>query len=298
MTDITQEEAKEYLSKPRTPGEQRAWMNRLLGRDDALSPSSASEVIFFGQQDVKDQVEPFLSRSKGFPNTLILGESGIGKTQFGRWIASQRREAFEEMLCPAKPEDIPVRGIVLLDEAHKQRSPEWLFPTMESDTVTILAATTRPELLEPAFKTRFFITIHMPKADEETLVELCKYLLGDVDDASALIYAGASAGNPRQMERICAVAEQVGVNDPDLVLATCRLTADGVTEYQIRLLEALQRAARPMGLGSLAVMMYSDEQSIREAERLLVENALVDLLSNGRTLTKRGKRYLERVNAP
>ncbi len=273
-------------------------MNRLLGRSDALAPSTADGVIFFGQEGVKHQVEPFLNRRKGFPNTLVLGESGSGKTQFARWIASQRREPFEEMLCPVKPEDIPRRGIVLLDEAHKQRNPEWLFPTMEGGTVTVLAATTRPELLEPAFKTRFFITIYLPKADEEALVELCEYLLTDVTEESALVYAGASAGNPRQMERICATAEEIGANDPDLVLATCRLTVDGVTEYQIRLLEALQRAARPMGLGSLAVMMYSDEQSIREAERLLVEEELIDLLSNGRTLTKRGKRYLEKVNAP
>ncbi len=297
MKPITHEESNEYLnSGPHSPGEQRAWMNRLLGRSDALAPNSADGVIFFGQEDVKSQVAPFLDRPKGFPNTLVLGESGSGKTQFAKWIASQRRESFEEMLCPVKPEDIPVRGIVLLDEAHKQRNPEWLFPTMESDKVTVLAATTRPELLEPAFKTRFFITIYLPRADEQALVELCEYLLADVTEESALVYAGASAGNPRQMERICATAEEIGVNDPDLVLATCRLTADGVTEYQIRLLEALQRAARPMGLGSLAVMTYSDEQTIREAERLLVEEELIDLLSNGRTLTKRGKRYLERVN--
>lgn len=297
MTAPSTGEIDDWLNGPNDKATNRAWMSRLLGDDEALASSSTREVIFFGQDDVKGQVAPFLDRVEAFPNTLILGESGIGKTQFGRWIASQRSEAFEEMLCPAKPEDIPIRGIVLLDEAHRQRSPEWLFPTMESDTVTILAATTRPELLEPAFKTRFFITIHMPKADEKALIELCQHLLPDVDDESASIYAGASAGNPRQMERICAVAKEVGVNDPDLALAISRLTVDGVSEYQIRVLETLRRAARPMGIGSIAVMMYSDEASVREAERLLVENGLVGLHSNGRTLTKRGKRYLEKVNA-
>lgn len=298
MTEpITDEEAGEYLSNQRSPDEQRAWMNRLLGRSDLLAPKT-NEVIFFGQEDVKSQIAPFLNRSQGFPNMLMLGEPGIGKTQFAKWVASQRHELFDELLCPVKPEDIPDYGIILLDEAHKQRSPEWLWPTMESDRVTVLGATTRPELLEPAFKSRFFLTIHIPKANEGTLIELCEYLLPGVSKESAEVYAGASAGNPRQMERICATAEQVGINDPGLVLATCRLTIDGVSEYQIRVLETLLRAARPMGLGSLAVMMYTDEQSVREAERLLIEESLVELRSNGRTLTKRGKRYLEQVNAP
>lgn len=293
----TPEEAREYLSKHRSPTEQRAWMNHLLGNADLLAPT-ATEVIFFGQNDVKNQIAPFLGRSEAFPNMLVLGEPGIGKTQFAKWVASQRKEVFDELLCPVKPEDIPDYGIILLDEAHLQRHPEWLWPTMESHLVTVLGATTRPELLEPAFKSRFFLTIHLRKADEDALVELCEYLLPGVSKESAKVYAGASAGNPRQMERICATAEQVGVNDPALVLATCRLTVDGMTEYQITMLEALERAARPLGLGSLAVLMYTDEQSIREAERLPVEEGLIQLRSNGRTLTKRGKRYLEQVNAP
>jgi Holliday junction resolvasome RuvABC ATP-dependent DNA helicase subunit len=295
MSAPTDEEARKYLSKVHTPEERRVWVNRILGRDDLLSPD-LNEVIFFGQEGIKEQIAPFLDRPQGFPNTLILGEPGIGKTQLAKWIANQRNQPFEELLCPVKPEDLPGYGIVLLDESHRQRHPEWLWPVMDNDTVTILSATTRPEILEPAFKSRFFIVLHLGKYSEEALIKFCEYLLPGISEEAAEVYAGASAGNPRQMEKICAVAKEMGMDDPELVLATCRITADGVTEYQIKLLEALRKGNRPLGLSSLATLMYTDEQSVREAERMLIEHDLVELRSNGRSLTRRGKRYLAKVN--
>ena len=111
MSKPNTEEVGEYPAQPRTPADERAWMNRLLGRDDTFAPST-NEVLFFGQEDVKNQIAPFLNRSQGFPNMLILGEPGIGKTQLAKWVASQRRELFDELLCPVKPEDVPDYGIV------------------------------------------------------------------------------------------------------------------------------------------------------------------------------------------
>ena len=292
---ISEEEARKYYQNMRskTPEEKRVWMARLLGRDELLTPSEYGEVLFFGQEAIKEQIEPFLARDENFPHTLILGESGIGKTQLAKWIASKRRQEFDELLCPVKPEAIPDRGIVLLDEAHRQSHPEWLFPIMESNRLTVLAATTRPEVLEPAFRNRFFLVLHLTKMSDESLMEMTKTLLPGVTEESADIYAGAAAGNPRQLERICVVAKEVGVNDPGSVLATVRISADGLTDFQIRLLEALRSANRPIGLGTLSVLMYSDEQTIREAERHLIENQLIALRTNGRALTRKGVRYLE-----
>lgn len=297
---ITDEEAREevrVLKKARDAGwfsdEDRAvWAARRLGFDE---PTPSTGLVFFGQEEAISQIRPFLSRDANFPNTLILGEPGIGKTRLARWIADQRAEQFEEVLCPAKPEDIPDYGIVLLDEAHRQRHPEWLFPTMENATVTILGATTRPELLEPAFASRFFLTLYLTRYSEKAMVELAQHLLPDANDESTDMYAGASAGNPRQMERIAAVANEVGVNDMELVLSTCRITGDGLTELHLRLLRTLAKGNRPMGLGTIATLLYLDEDTVKQHERLLIEEDLIELRSNGRMVTRAGKRYLEEL---
>ena len=275
----------------RTDEEGGVWARRLLGLDDTSKKASMG-LKFFGQEVAIGQIRPFVARSATFPHTLILGEPGIGKTRLARWIADQRREAFEEILSPAKPEDLPIHGIVLLDEVHRQNHPEWLFPIMENATVTILGATTRPEQLEPAFASRFFLKLHLARYGEEAMIEMAESLLPGARTETLVMYAGASAGNPRQLERIVAVAEQVGVDNTEVTLATCRITGDGLTDVHIRLLRALKKGNRAMGLGTLAVMLYLDEDTVRQHERLLVETDLVELRPNGRLITGAGRQYV------
>lgn len=246
---------------------------------------------FFGQEAAKAQLAPFMSRVEGFPHTLLLGRPGVGKTRMARWIAQQRSEAFEEFLCPVSPDQLPPDGIVMLDEAHRQKHPEWLFGSMDVGEVSIIAATTRPEQLEPAFKSRFVLQVHLKRYDHESMVEMALALL-DMDDASADLYASASAGNPRQLELILAIARELGPEHHEQVLSAARITGDGLTEYHIDLLRALQRAGRPIGLSTLAGTLYSDELSVREYEKLLVELDLVTLKSNGRSLSRKGARFL------
>jgi len=266
------------------------WARRSLGVEPTVSPSQ--EIELFGQEAVVKQITPFLNRDVQFPNTLILGEPGMGKTHLARWIAGERGESFEELMAPVAPEDIPGFGIVLLDEVHRQTRPESLFPTMESDRVTILGATTRPEKLEPAFASRFFLKLYLTRHSNEAMAEMAKWLLRDVTDETAEIFASASAGNPRQLERIAAVAAQIGVNDAEAVLSTVQITADGLTDIHLRMLRTLRKGNRPMGLSTLAVMLYLDEDTVKQHERLLVEFDLVELRPNGRLITKTGRQYL------
>ncbi len=277
----------------RKEGETRIqWSARVLGVDESLIMNLAPTVDeFYGQSAAKEQIAPFISRVDAFPNTLILGRPGIGKTRMARWIAAQRREPFEEFLCPVNPDTLPLGGIIMLDEAHRQRHPEWLWGIMESADASVLAATTRPELLESAFKSRFILTIHLKRYTDESMVDMGNSIL-DMTDESAALYASASAGNPRQLELILSVAKELGPENHEIVLKACRITGDGLTEFHVDVLKALQRIGRPIGLSSLASILYSDEQTIREYEQLLVEYQLISLLSNGRLLSRQGTKYL------
>jgi len=94
------------------------------------------------------------------------------------------------------------------------------------------------------------------------------------------------------LELILAVAKEVGAEKHEAVLSSCRITGDGLTEYHVSVLMALQRAGRPIGLSSLASVLYSDEQTVKDSEPLLIEMSLVNLRSNGRTISRDGERYL------
>lgn len=246
-----------------------------------------------GQHVARAQVEPYLKAIR-FPHTLILGPTGIGKTHMARWIAGQRHEVFEEFLAPVRPEQMPDYGIVLIDEAHRQGKPEPLFPIMEAGKLSVMAATTRPELLDPALVSRFLLRLNLELLEPED-AEVLMSLLLDNTDADVSVLARASAGNPRQAERIAETAKALGTLDPEQILSTVRINADGLDDVHLNILRNLKRLARPTGVSQLATLMFTSEQDIKEHERLLLHHGLVDLTSNGRMLTKKGLQYAQGI---
>lgn len=184
---------------------------------------------------------------------------------------------------------------MLLDEAHRQTRPESLWPAMENRHVTVIGATTRPEKLEPAFKSRFFLQLHLERYGTEAMEELIYHLTDGWDADSVETLAKASGGNPRQAERIVETAKGLNTHEPEVVLSACRITADGLTDLHLRYLSALDKLNRPVGLHQLSTMLWSDDQTVRETERMLIEFGLIELTSSGRTLTRNGKTYLKIV---
>jgi len=291
------ESLEDYMKRtPRREGETlNAWSARLLDIEDLILPYvEEPDIVYFGQESVKEQIEPFVKRDDPFPNTLILGMPGIGKTRLAKWIASRRNEFFEELLCPVQADTLPSNGIVLLDECHRQSKPEFLFPYMEDTQLTVIGATTRPEMLEPAFKSRFQLKLHLKRYSDDAMEQMAQSII-PMSDSAAKVYAGASAGNPRQLELILEIAKELGAENLEDVLRTARITGDGLTDYHLDVLRTLRKLGRPVGLSTLTTHLFTDEQSIRESEQLLVEMGLIELRSNGRYLSRRGKDYLTRI---
>lgn len=265
------------------------WGERILKLLEATEDPFAQQVELFGQEGAKAQIEPFLDSE--IPNILMLGEPGIGKTHMARWIAAQKRAYFIESLCPVEPTDAPATGVWLLDECHRQSKPEPLFRIMESGLICVIGATTRPDKLDPAFRSRFFIQVYLEPLNEKARKDYMAYLLGDIPEADLEILAAASAGNPRQAQRIAATAEALESTDPAEVLEACRINADGLGELHLKIMKALNRTSRGTGLNTLALMVRSDEGTVADHEMFLLDMGLIELTPTGRKLTAKGRDY-------
>ncbi len=263
------------------------WTQRVA---DLRAKRENPELIWFGQPNVMAQIAPFMEGEEAFPHTILLGEPGLGKTHLARWIAAKRKEPFEELLAPVNMTDLPRIGIVLIDEVHRQTKPEPLFKIMAEDVPTVMAATTRPEVVDKAFKSRFFLELHLRPYSTEAMRKLIEGTLGSMGGHLDML-STAAAGNPRQANRIAEVARRLNTTNPDRILEAARVTVDGLTEMHLVYLETLKQYVKPVGLTNLAAAMYSDEGSVRDLDRLLVKLQLVVLQPNGRLLTQLGHDY-------
>jgi Holliday junction resolvasome RuvABC ATP-dependent DNA helicase subunit len=260
---------------------------------DGYAPDNPTDIKWIGQPHMVAQIKPFLHPDVPFPHTLLLGEPGLGKTHMARWIASQRGEGYEEHLAPVVPSDLPLQGIVLIDEIHLQRKPEPLFKAMEEVMPTIMGATTRPEIVDKAFRSRFFLDLHLHRYTSDEMKELIALELEDADEELIEILSTASAGNPRQALKLAKYARMIATGIPEDILVACRITADGLTDLHLKYLEQLRKTNKPTGLTQITAMLYSDETTTRNLEPLLLDYELIELNSNGRTLSRKGTTYVK-----
>lgn len=265
------------------------YTKNILAIVDKWEQQPPTQLPFIGQHEIKQQIAPFLNNTQ-FPNTLIVGEPGLGKTQLALHIASHNPHltTITQIAPIAKPPD---SDILILDEAHRQRQPEMLFPYMAKHT--ILAATTRPDKLDDAFTSRFFLRIQLTRYNIPDMELIIENLWPGIDPHHATILAQASAGNPRQAHRLVTTAKALQSSNPDDILPVARINANGLTDLHMNYLQALHRMGRPTGINQLATLLYQDEATLHHAERLLIDYQLIDLTTNGRTLTSKGTMYVD-----
>ena len=251
----------------------------------------ATEVVFLGQARIKTQIEPFMEAEK-FPHVLLTGDPGLGKSQLAKWIAWKRQKPSFERLAPVKAQDLPPYGILLLDEVHRQKHVEELFPVMDKGILTVIAATTKPDKLDSAFRSRFLISLRLTPYSEEEMARIITYMAGG-PMASLEVLASASAGNPRTAERIVSTAQGLDTWDAEAILEAVRIKADGLNDNHFDYLSALDTIGRPAGIKQILDFAWISENDARSVERVLVAKGFVELTSSGRKLSTRGHQYVE-----
>lgn len=264
--------------------------------DELDERQKADQVPFIGQEHIKAQVGPFLDEER-MPHVLLTGDPGMGKTQFARWVAWRRGKPFFERMAPQKPTHLPPYGVLLIDEVHRQKNPEYLFPTMDKGLLTFVAATTKPEKLDSAFRSRFLLTLrlrHYTLAEMETMIQT---MAGATRIAKRhlAVLANAAGGHPRTAEKIVRTAAALESFEPGVVLKAVQITADGLTVDHFDYLRALSDASKPLGFHQLTTMAYLTEDEANRAERTLISQGYVELTPTGRALTLRGVQYVDKL---
>jgi len=310
------------------------------GRDDlqidaVLRPGKWDEYI--GQERIKANVrimiEAAQKRGERPDHMLFYGPQGLGKTTIANLIA---REMGAQMRTTSgvnmeKTGDLVSTlanleegDILFVDEAHRinRTIEEVLYPAMESRKLhmtigkgpaarqltldlpafTLIAATTRVNLLSAPLRSRFgaiFSMDYYEHAHIEEIIRRSARILGlDIEPIAVAAIAKASRFTPRTANRLLkrvrdfAQVKEIPVITEEAVLDTLELLEIdelGLEKWDRRLLESIitKFNGGPVGLNTLVAILGEDKGTVEEVyEPFLIKMGLLQKTSSGRTVTE------------
>lgn len=290
---------------------------------------------YIGQEPLKRQLQVHMAAAKAqgrrMPHTLLAsGYPGVGKTTMARLIAKTMGVDIYELVPPFSIETIVMAAeklgdgdVLFIDEIHLlKRGSEILLKVLEEGwapmpdgepvqlpNITIIAATTDPDLLPQTILDRFKIKPYFQKYNLSELARIVvKFAFRHdaeeyVDDDLAVAIGKACRGTPRISEEMVEAALALGVamgREPtaEELLEFVEVEPDGLTRTHIHYITALRqyfgREAKDGGVeyivGEAAIMQILRETKpgIQRIEAFLVERGLIDRTPRGRRLTPRG----------
>ena len=314
--------------------------------DLILRPSSWDEYV--GQEKVKKNLKIILEaakqRGESCDHLLFFGQAGLGKTTLAHLVAQELAGSLKITSGPAleKMGDLAAvltnlnKGDVLfIDEVHRLNRliEEVLYPAMETRKLhlivgkgpgartlsldlppfTLIAATTRPNLLSAPLRSRFGASFKLDYYDqldiEQILRRSAKMLgLSITDDALAMI-AHASRFTPRVANRLLRrVRDYAQVNDHETITAeSAEKTLDlleidqlGLDPHDRRILATIieKFSGGPVGVATLAAAINEDRGVIEDVyEPYLMSIGLLSRTSSGRRATEMAYKHLKKESS-
>lgn len=217
------------------------------------------------------------------------------------------------------------RDILFIDEIHRmdKKAEEMLYSAMEDKKLhitvgqseqakvvtlnlpdfTLIGATTRAGMLSAPLRDRFTLICKMEFYEKDELAEIGKNTADkagiELSDECLELIAEASRGTPRLMNNnVCTVRDYCvvhndGVADTESVrkaLSLSGINSNGLRDTDMKILDQLYVADKPVGLMTLAHILGEDEGTIESAvEPYLLRKHLIEKTGRGRVITDEGK---------
>jgi Holliday junction DNA helicase RuvB len=311
--------------------------------DLILRPTNWDEYV--GQEKVKKNLRIILSaakqRGEASDHLLFFGQAGLGKTTLASLVASELGANLKITSGPAleKMADLAAvltnlnKGDVLfIDEVHRLNRliEEVLYPAMEMRKLhlivgkgpaartlsmdlppfTLIAATTRPNLLSAPLRSRFGATFKLDYyevPDVEAILGRSAKLLGlKVNQEGLAVLAKAARFTPRIANRLMRRARDyvqvhgIDTIDADSAQKTLELLEIdnlGLDPHDRRILEVIidKFNGGPVGLGTLAAAINEDKGVIEDVyEPYLMSIGLLTRTPAGRKVTETAYQHLRK----
>jgi len=299
--------------------------------DQALRPAKWEE--YFGQEKIKKNlriiIEAAQGRNEAMDHLLFCGQAGLGKTTLAYLVAKEMGAAVKTTSGPALEKlgdmaailtNMEPGEILFIDEAHRinRLIEEVLYPAMESRKLhlmvgkgpaarsltldlppfTLIAATTRENLLSQPLRSRFGATLRLDYYNLEDIKAILKrsadILKVKTTGGAIEILAMASRATPRVANRLLKrardYAEVHGEGSVDektarKALELLDIDERGLEPQDRRLLETIinKFAGGPVGVGTLAAALNEDRGVIEDIyEPYLMTLGFLKRTSGGR----------------
>lgn len=275
---------------------------------------------FIGQsaaiQQLQTAIDAALTRGSILPHTLLIAPPGVGKTRLAQEISSELDAPYAEVVFPASHKDVVAmvtfhKGILLLDEIHQadRKTLDGLLTFLVDGSIsfgrmqdrntrlTIIAATTDPQKMPDAFRSRFRLEPRFedyPIEDISLILQKKAETLGrrhqiDIPHSVCDGLAEASLGNPRQsLALLDTYVDLRVVGDEDVtsvdVLKHMGYTKQGLRPDHLKYLSALKLQGGCASVSTLSQMVFMPAAAMRWVERDLLRLGIISISSVGREL--------------
>lgn len=280
--------------------------------DVALRPTAWSEYV--GQDKVKKNLRIIIDaakkRNESMDHVLFAGPAGLGKTTLACLVAREMGVEIKTTSGPALEKmgdmaavltNLEPHQILFIDEAHRinRMIEEVLYPAMEERKLhlvigkgpsartvsldlppfTLLAATTRENLLSQPLRSRFGATFRLDYYDGEDIKKIiarsAKILGINLSEEAVGILARASRATPRVANRLLKRARDYsevhgqGVIDGEIARKTLDLLdidSMGLEPHDRKLLEIIIHKFNggPVGSQTLAAALHEEKGVIED----------------------------------